>query len=132
MLVALSIFLLVGLFGFSAQLHSDAVIGTFMVIGATVFFCWWGARLKQVSMDQHNLYVAGLLKEVCIPFAAIYSINDLQGGWPVIVRLRERSDFGRTILFLAEWRPLRLGSPHPILKELRQLTEETRITSGGS
>lgn len=52
MLVGLSIFLLIGLFGFRVQPGSDAVIGTLVVIGATVFFCWWGARLKQVSMDR--------------------------------------------------------------------------------
>lgn len=124
MLVALSIFLLIDLFGFRVQPGSDAVIGTLMVIGATVFFCWWGTRLKQVSMDQDNLYVAGLFKEVCIPLTTIYSIKDLQGGWPVIVRLKAKSDFGRSIFFLAEWQPLLFGSPHPVLKELRQLTRE--------
>lgn len=124
MLIALSLFLLVGLFRFSVQPHSDAVIGTLMVIGAAVFFCWLGARLKQVSMDEHNLYVGGLFKEVCIPYKGIYSITDLQGGWPMIVRLREKSDFGRTILFLAEWQPLIFQNPHPILKELRQLTKQ--------
>lgn len=124
MLVTLSILLLVSLFGFPAQPGSEALIGTLMVIGATVFFCWWGARVKQVSMDHDKLYVAGLIREISIPFTSIYSISDLQGGWPVIVRLKEKSDFGDTILFLAKWRPL-LGGPHPILKELRKLIDES-------
>ena len=123
MLVTLSVFLLVDLFNFR---RLDALIGTLIVIGATVFFCWWGAKLKQVSIDQNNFYVAGLLKEISISFTDIYSINELQGGWPVIVRLKEKSQFGRTILFLAEWRPLLLGSAPPSLLQLRRLISENR------
>lgn len=126
MLVTLSVFLLRSLFYFPAQPHSDALIGTLMVVVATVFFCWWGARLKRVSIDQHNFYVASLIKEISIPLTGIYSIDALQGGWPVIVRLKEKSEFGRTILFLAEWRPLLFGSPHPILEQLRRLINEKR------
>ena len=53
-----------------------------MVVGVTVFFCWWGAKLKQVSIDQHNFYVAGLIKEISIPFTGIHSMDELQGGFP--------------------------------------------------
>jgi len=62
MLVMLSVSLLLILFVFPAQLLSAALIVTLMTVGAAVFFCWWGARLKRVSIDQHNLYVAGLTK----------------------------------------------------------------------
>lgn len=89
-----------------------------------MFFCWWGARLKRVSIDQHNLYVAGLIRERTIHFADIEAVDAFPGGWPVIVRLKETSEFGRTILFLAEWRPLLFESPHPILEQLRRLINE--------
>ena len=126
MLVTLSVFLLRSLFYFPARPRSYALIGTLMVVVATVFFCWWGARLKRVSIDQHNFYVASLVKEISIPLTDIYSIDALQGGWPVIVRLKEKSEIGRTILFLAEWRPFLFGSPHPILEQLRRLINEKR------
>ena len=124
--MVLSVFLLLNLCYLLPQPPSDVLVGTLIGVGATVFFCWWGARLKQVSIDQHNLYVAIVFKEISIPFSGIYSIDCLQNGWPAIVRLKEKSEFGRTILFLAEWRPLLLGSPHPILQQLRQLINENQ------
>ncbi len=123
---SLILFSIVALIGLIVLPSSNALIGTAMMMGATMFFCWWGARLKQVSMDRENLYVAGVIKEICIPFAAIHSVSDMQTGWPVIVRLKEKSEFGRTILFLAKWNPLLFGGPHPILQELRVLIKEKR------
>jgi uncharacterized membrane protein YqjE len=119
--VTLSIFLLLILSYFPTQARLDALMVTIMAVAATVFFCWWGVRLKRVSVDEYNLYVAGLRKEISIPLTGIYSINAVQGGWPVIVRLKEKSEFGHTILVLAKWRPILFGSSHPILHELRQL-----------
>lgn len=124
MLVTLSVFLLLVSFAFPAQLLSDALMVTLMAVGATVFFCWWGARLKRVSIDRHNLYVAGLIREISIRFADVEAVDAFQGGWPVIVRLKQKSEFGRTILFLAEWRPLLFKSPHPILEQLKLLINE--------
>jgi len=124
MLTALSIFLVLSLFAFPVGPPSDALVGTLIAVAATVFFSWWGARLKRISVDHHNFYVADLIKEISIPLADIAGVNALQGGWPVIVRLKEKSEFGRTILFLAKWQPFLLGSPHPILEELRHLINE--------
>ena len=126
MLVMLSVSLQLILFVFPAQLLSAALIVTLMTVGATVFFCWWGARLKRVSIDQHNLYVAGLTKEISIHFADVEAVDAFQGGWPVIVRLKKKSEFGRSILFLAEWRPLLFASPPPILERLRRLINEAQ------
>lgn len=120
-LLMVSIFLLMSLLIFPVRPRSNAVIGTLIVVGATVFFCWWGAKLKVISVDQHNLYVSNLIREISIPLANIYGVDALQGGWPVIVRLKEKSEFGRTIFFLAAWQPLLFGSPHPVLEQLRQL-----------
>ena len=123
-LVIISAFLMLTTFCIPGQPHSDALIGTLMVVGAAICFCWWGAKLKRVSVNRHNLYVASPIKEISIPFKGIYSISALNGGWPVVIRLKEKSEFGNTIFFLAEWRPLLFGSPHPILEELRQLITE--------
>ena len=74
MLVAISIFLLLTLFAFPGQPPSEAVVGILIAVGATVFFCWYGARLKRISINQHNFYVRNLRKEITIPLADIYAV----------------------------------------------------------
>ena len=121
-LVALSIVLVLGLFAYPSQPPSDAVVGTLLTLGATAFFCWWGAKLKRVGLDDKNLYVSNWIKEISIPLREIESVGHFQGGWPVLVRLKTRSEFGCTIFFLATWKPI-LFSTHPIVEELRQLVK---------
>ncbi len=60
--VVLSLFLLLLLAYYPSESHLDGLIVTLMAVGATVFFCWFGARLKQVRIDDDNLYAAGLFK----------------------------------------------------------------------
>jgi hypothetical protein len=127
-LVALSVLLLLSLFAFPEKISSDAIIGTLLVIAATTLFCCGGASLKQVSIDEHIFYVAGLTREIAIPFNGIHSIYALQDGWPVIVRFTEKSDFGRTIIFLAKWRPLPFGSSHPVVQQLQSLRNGNRFS----
>ena len=122
--VVLSLFLLLLLLYYPTESHLDGLMVTLMAIGASVFFCWFGARLKQVRIDEDNLYVAGLFKEISIPIADINCVTDFHGGSPVIVHLKEKSEFGRTILFAAKWRPVFPWEHHPILGELRQLIKE--------
>jgi len=120
--VLISILLVFSLFAYSSGPPGDALIGVLLVIGATVFFCWWGMKLKRVSVDDRKLYVSNLIKEISIPLSEIDSVSDLQGGWPVIVHLRAKSEFGHTIFFLATWRPVLFSSSsHPIVEELRRL-----------
>jgi hypothetical protein len=121
--VIISILLIFSLFAYSSGPTSDALIGVLLVISATAFFCWWGMKLKRVSVDDSNLYVSNLIKEIPIPLSEIASVTDFQGGWPVMVHLRAKSEFGHTIFFLATWKPLLFSSPHPIIEELRQLAK---------
>jgi hypothetical protein len=123
-LVSLSIFLVLGLFAYSPQPPTDALIGTLLTVVATAFFCWWGARLKWVSLDVRNLYASNWIKEISIPLSEIDAVDASQGGWPVSVRLKARSEFGCTIFFLATWRPSLFSRTHPILDELRQLMNQ--------
>ena len=59
--VALSVFLVVSLFYYPSPFTMDATVATILIIGVTVFFCWFGVRLKQVRIDEHYLYNRGLL-----------------------------------------------------------------------
>jgi hypothetical protein len=101
---------------------------TLMAIGATIFFCWYGVRLKQVRIDGDKMYVAGFFKEISIPLTNINSVSEFHGGSPVILRLKEKSEFGRTILFAAKWQLVLPWEHHPILDELRQLIKEKQST----
>jgi hypothetical protein len=123
MLVSLSILLVFSLFAYTPNLPSNALIGTLLLVVATTFFCWWGARLKRVSVDDENLYASNWIKEISIPISEIVAVDALPGGGLVTIRLKARSEFGRNILFLAKWQPL-LFSSHPILDELRQLINQ--------
>jgi hypothetical protein len=122
----LSIFLVLSLFFYHPQPPSGAFIGTSLAVVATVFFCWWGVKLKQVSVDEGNLYIANLSREITIPLSQIDYVYDFPGGWPVIVRLKEKSEFGQSIFFLASWNPLLFDSSHPIVQELRELVSRSR------
>jgi hypothetical protein len=104
----------------------DGMIPLVMLVAPTVLFCWQGVLLKQVRIDQDNLYVAGFFKELTIPFTAVQSVDDFH-GWPVILRLKEKSDFGRTILFLGKWYPLLPWQSHPIVGQLTQLIKQKKI-----
>lgn len=123
--VGISLYLLLVILYYPTESHVDGLMVTLMAIGATVFFCWIGARLKRVSIDDKNLYVAGFFKEITIPLRAINSVTDVHGGSPVIVRLTEESDFGRTILFVAKWQLVLPWEHHPILDELSRLITES-------
>jgi hypothetical protein len=123
-LMSLSIFLVVGLFAYSPRPPTDALIGTLLTVAATAFFCWWGTRLKRVSVDDQNLYASNLIKETSIPLLEIDALDAGHGGWPVRVRLKAKSELGRTIFFLATWQPFLFSKTHPILEELRQLMNQ--------
>ena len=81
--VGISLFLLLLILYYRTESHSDGIIVTGMAIGATVFFCWFGARLKQVSIDEDKFYAAGFFKEISIPLTSVDSVTDFHGGSPV-------------------------------------------------
>ena len=119
MFVSISIVLVVGLFAGATEPLGDAVIGTILTVVATAFFCWWGARLKVVRLDEHHLYASNWIREISIPFSHIKAVEALLGGWPATVRLNAKSEFGDAIRFLAPWNPLLFLQDHPIVEELR-------------
>lgn len=125
--VTLSVFLITNLFYGASPHDLGAMIGTLMMIGVTAFFCWFGTRLKQVGVDEHYLYVAGFFKEISIPITAIDSIGGFHNGSPVTLRLKEESEFGRTILFVAKWRPVLPWEAHPIFGQLGQLIRKNQV-----
>ena len=125
-LVSLSIFLVIGLFTHPPQQLTDALITILLTVVSTAFFCWWGARLKWVSVDDQNLYASNWFKEIAIPLSEIAAVDASVGGWPVRIRLKAKSEFGSIVVFLATWQPLLFSKTHPILEELTRLMNQRR------
>ena len=126
LLVAASGLVLFTLFRSPTTTFLDVMTPIVMLVAPTVLFCWQGVLLKQVRIDQDNLYVAGFFKEIAIPFTAVQYVSDFHGS-PVILRLKEKSEFGRTILFLGKWYPLLPWQSHPIVGQLTQLIKQKKI-----
>jgi len=120
-LATISLLLILDLFADPSPNLDGFVVITFTT-AATVFFSWWGLKLKRVSLDGQNLYVSNWIREISIPLSEIDFVESLYGGWRIRLRLRSRSDFGRTIVFLATWKPFFFSRAHPIVEELRRLS----------
>ena len=92
------------------------------VIGSAFAYRICGS-LKEVSIDEHTLYVSNYSKEISIPIA---DVNDVtENVWwnfhPVTVHLKRRSVFGEKIIFMPEGAMLWFGSSHPVVQQLKRL-----------
>lgn len=128
LLVAFSGLFAVSMFASPGGSTFDGLVATLPLIGVTVFFCWYGTKLKQVRIDEHNLYVAGIFKEISIPLTAIESVGGISNGSTVTLRLKEKSEFGRKIYFVAKWTPVLPWEAHPIFTQLGQLIRKKQIS----
>ena len=125
-LLTISSFLILTLFRYASLPPLDALIGVFFTVLATVFFCWWGVKLKYASVDDQSLSISNLTREISIPLIDIDSVDDFQGGVPVRVRLKTKSEFGPTILFIARFQAFSFHKTHPIVAELRSMVEASK------
>lgn len=98
----------------------------------TAFVIWWATRLKWVSVDDQNLYIAGWFRELLIPLTDVDNVDEFLGGYPVIVRLKSPSAFGCKILFVPPWVPFLILtlSTHPITQNLRERVKRANNAMG--
>jgi len=64
--------------------------------------CWYGLRLKHVSVDEKFLYVSNYVGEIAMPLSNIMGVREKIIGpniRPVIIYLNEPSAYGRRIMF---------------------------------
>ena len=97
---------------------------------------WLIMRLKTISVDDHNLYIANFTKEISVPLSEIFNVT--QTRWPrwrlVTIHLKSTSEFGNKIAFIPKARFLDFGQ-HPVVRELKALAkkaatvEQTRLDS---
>ncbi|MCB1023483.1 MAG: hypothetical protein KDB79_03780 [Acidobacteria bacterium] len=101
------------------------VIPVLIVVGFVIF---QAMRLKKVSIDSEFVYVSNYRKEIKIPLS---DINDVTGYvglhmQPVTIQLRQRTPFGKNIVFLPHFSDLSLFNTHPVVSELKFLVSSRR------
>lgn len=100
----------------------------FLWIGGTVAIYYFAIRLKDVSVDDEFLYVSNYLKTVKIPVSQIYDVTEIV--WlnihPVTIHLRSPSEFGTKIVFMPTMRYFGFFSSHPVVAELKQMSQSKR------
>jgi hypothetical protein len=91
------------------------------LVGLVTYGAWYSFRQKFVWADNSALRVSGLFTRCEIPLTNVDRIDESMLLCQVIVRLKNPSAFGRTILF-TPIRPFHhLFGPHPVTKQLREL-----------
>ena len=105
------------------------LLGTW-VVGAAIIY-WTAIRLKNVSVDDHYLYVSNYLKEIVVPLSEIYDVTE--NRWvnthPVTIHLKSPSEFGDKIVFMPKTRIFAMFSSHPVVNELKELARSSSMHS---
>jgi len=97
------------------------ILSVWVVGSILIYFAC--ASLKDVSIDEHSLYVSNYLKEISIPLTDVSDVTE-NIWWnfhPVTVHLRRRSVFGEKIIFMPERGLLWFGSSHPVVAQLKKV-----------
>ena len=97
-------------------------LGILLIIG--MIFIYWGCiRLKNVDIDNENVYISNFYKEIIVPFKRINKIyeNKWVSTQPVWIYFKESTEFGAAIMFMPKVFVAIPFCSHPIVKELRTL-----------
>ena len=80
------------------------------------------ASLKEVSADEHSLYISNYINEISIPLDDIDNVTE--NTWlnihPVTIHLKHPSRFGSEITFMPKIKFSAFGEEHPVVHELRR------------
>ncbi len=106
----------------------DVIIGMLLVL----LYLGWIATVKKVRIDGDYFYVSNYFKKVKYHIDEVHSFSGLSVLNPDVVwiRLKTKSDFGRSIMFIPHFRISFGMTSHPVVKELNQMiTVKDAITS---
>jgi hypothetical protein len=106
----------------------------FVPVIGLVFLAWslWlGWPVKKVSIFGDKLYVSNYRGEIAVPISEIVDVrgNILSDSQRITIYLRNETEFGSKIVFLATYRWSGRWSTHPIVEELLALANSQ--TEGG-
>jgi len=128
------IFLIRMFFGWLATTNpSPNMPPTFMpyiFLGYFIWSAWIGWPLKRVSIFGEKLYVSNYLKEIVIPISEIIDVssNIFIGPQRVKIYLRDETEFGSEIIFLAKCHWVGRWSTPPIVNELLDMARSQTRT----
>lgn len=90
-------------------------------IPVMAFVYAYGMRVKTVVLDGSELVITGYLHTIRVPLSDVEQVksNLLKMPEIITIRFRERTRFGKKIVFLPPWRVMLGLSPHPLVKELQ-------------
>lgn len=126
--IKLSVPLIAGTISIVIALLIGDLFLSLIVISIALFVSWYSWQLKRICVDDKFFYISNFASEVAIPFAGIERATWF-GNWTVLIYLRKRSKFGRTILFLPQ-DPIRKPSNRfSVIDEINLLTEKNKLHS---
>ena len=106
-------------------IHRDS-FALYVVPIAFLFLLWFSIPLKKVSVANNTLYVSNYRKEIAVPLSEIADVrgNILTEPQRVTIYLRQPSEFGSKIVFMAKHRFFSFWSVHPVVDELKSMAAE--------
>ena len=102
-----------------------------IVVAFLAWSLWLGSPLKKLSIFGDKLYVSNYRREIAIPISEIINVrgNILTDPQRITIYLRNPTEFGSKIIFVAKYRWFGRWSTHPIVEELLALANSQ--TSSG-
>jgi hypothetical protein len=103
-----------------------------ILVGAGSLIAWGCGRLKQVEMDDRNLYLSNFRREIAVPLREVEDVRQLRWrkGQEVRIELRSDTDFGSTLVFLPKVRFLLFWREHPVVEQIRQAVRAAQRSGG--
>jgi hypothetical protein len=88
-----------------------------------IYIFWLCVPLKKVSVANNTLYVSNYRKEIAVPLSEIADVRGNRFTEPqrVTIYLRQPSEFGSKIVFMAKHRIFSFYSVHPVVDELKAM-----------
>jgi hypothetical protein len=118
-----------GWFASSVGLSAGMILLINFAFLAYVLFLFW--PIKKIVIDDHNLYVSDWRMDVTISVIEVERVSEFIFSEPrrVTIHLKNPSQFGQKIVFLATYQTFSFFRSHPIVSELRELARRQTLQS---
>ncbi len=92
------------------------------IIGALFLSISKSFSVKQVKIDENNLYISNFIKEIKVNKKNITNITERKFTYQkrVWIHFKQPTEFGRKIIFVPKQRWYLFHSSHPIVSELKK------------
>ena len=87
-------------------------------------------RLKEVDVDDSNLYISGSTSQITVPLADVESVTHSPMIRRAFITFNHKTEFGRRIIFIPKTGRRDVDVPHATVKELAKLVSKARSARG--